>query len=263
MPPVSKNLMYKYNFKCLTEGRNYEIWDLSTSLPNTCPINDSHVIDSNNVEILCKAYDTYLDLGETRTVEQTEENATQELFRVQNYNFQCPSNSLTKYLISFNYPVVVLAVKLITKEYNDLDILNNYALINSPIGAVTVPLKVGCSNVYISKGATDYLNRGVEVIITDGVNTDELGECTKVYSNRIVTTKKTVNSYALSNSAYIKIKPHNIIDFILHKEVPLMVLGDSKIGGSIIKPGISLSIEYQNLSLDVNKDFSFCLEYMY
>lgn len=263
MGSVSKNTMYRYNFQCLTEGKNYQLWDLPTNVPTSCPVNDGHIIDRSNIEIIKKNYDTYLDIPQSRTVEQDDQDATQEYFRVENFNFACPSNSITRFPIMFKYPIAVLSVKVITKTYNDLDIFDNYTSVPGPVGYITSNVDIGATSIKVNPTVIQYITRGLLVTLTDGVNSESLGECIKIYNDRIITEMPTVNSYSSNAPTYIKIKAHNIKNLILHKEVPFLLLGESKVGGSIIPVGLENYVYYNNLSSNVDKDINFTIEYMY
>jgi hypothetical protein len=258
---ITRELLYQYELTCLTEGKNYEIWNQADDVPVECPIHKNHIIDSNNIKILSKAYDDYLDLQRI-VIEETTEDIVQGFFRVEMHKFSCPSNEETSYRFTYPYPISILVVKIITKEENDKDIVKCNGLIDTPIGIVLSNVDKGDTEIKVSSTVIKYLSRGAACSITNFVNTDILGEVTCLYSDRIAITNSPINSYS-SNMSYIKLYAENIKDLILHKEIPLLSLGDSKIGGSMIKPGVILEVLYNNLSSNIDKEFSFIIEYNY
>jgi hypothetical protein len=163
----------------------------------------------------------------------------------------------------FPYPVAIMSVKVVTKEYNDLDIFDNYTIVPWPIGIVTSNVNIGDSSIKVSNTVIQYINRGLTVTLSNNINSECIGECIKMYNNRIITSLPTTYEYLASSPTYIMVKAHNIKNLILHKEVPFLLLGESKVGGSIVPLGLQNYIYYNNLSSNVDKDFSVVLEYMY
>ncbi len=258
----TRELKYTYKVKCLTEGIDYEICAPMNSIPTCCPVQPAtHIIDSNNIEILSKEYQEYLEIPRVVVQEQSED-ITQGFFRVQQYTMQCPSNSITNYDLTFDYPVCVSSVKLICNPENDGDLLNNIALVNSPIGVISSNVDIGDKEIKVSNTVLQYVNVGTNLILTNFITTEDLGEIQKIYSDRVIVKTGCSNNWTVG-STYVKMLVKNIVDFNLHSSVPYISLGESKIGGSVIKPGILVRVIYENKSSNLDKHFHFVLEYTY
>jgi hypothetical protein len=258
----SKNLIYTYKVRCLTEGIDYEIDSPMNTIPTCCPTQGlNHIIDSNNIQIINKNIDEYVNLSRVVIQEETED-ATQGFFRVQHYKFACPSNCTTTFDMSFKYPVNISSVKLICDPENNGDSIDSIGIINSPIGMITSNVDIGDKEIKVNSTVQQYMSIGTDLMLTDFTNTEELGEVLTLYTDRVVVENPATRNWT-AGSTYVKMEVHNIVNLDLHSSVPLLELGLSRIGGSIIKPGVIVRINYTNLSLDKDKHFCFILEYTY
>jgi hypothetical protein len=256
-----REFKYTYKVKCLTEGVDYEIKANMNNVPTCCPTQGfNHVIDSNNIQIINKDYEEYAGLPKI-VIQETTEDILQGYFRVKQYCFHCPSNSQTPFEFSWKYPVSVSAVKLITKIENDGDLFESCACIPTPIGICTSNIDIGNTTIKVNSTVLQYLAIGFKVKVSDNVNSEYLGEAMTLYTDRIIVETPSTHTYAAGSYIYIEVP--NIESFKLHQEVPLLELGSSKIGGTIVKPGMIIKAFYTNLSLDVNKYCTFILEYSY
>jgi hypothetical protein len=256
-----REFKYTYKVKCLTEGIDYEIQANMNNIPTCCPTQGfNHVIDSNNIQIINKDYEEYLSIPRV-VIQESTEDVTQGFFRVQHYKFACPSNCTTNYDLTFKYPISVSSVKLICEQENNGDKLENIGIVSSPIGYITSNVDIGNTEIKVSSTVIQYMSTGTQLSLTDFVNTENLGEIITVYTDRVVVSNPATRNWIAGN--YVKMEVHNIVDLYLHSCVPLLELGDSKIGGSVIKPGVIIRVAYTNLSLDTNKNFCFILEYTY
>ncbi len=258
----TRELIYIYKVRCLTEGIDYEIHANMNNIPTNCPVQPyTHIIDSNNIQIINKNYQEYIDIPKV-VIQESTEDVTQGYFRVRHYTFACPSNTTTNYDFTFKYPVNISAVKLLCNEENDKDIINSYGIVSSPIGIITSNVNIGDTTIYVNSTVQQYMSIGANLLLTNFVNTEDLGEILTMYTDRVVVNTPTTQNWTTGNT-YVKMQVNNIVDFELHKEVPLLSLGDSKVGGSIIKPGVIIRVSYSNISLNTDKNFSFFLEYTY
>jgi hypothetical protein len=232
------------------------------NIPTCCPTQGlNHVIDSNNIQIINKDYQEYLGLPRVVIQEETED-ITQGFFRIQHYKFACPSNCTTNYDLTFKYPVNVSSVKIICDPENHGDSIESFGIIPSPIGAITSNVDIGDTEIKVSSTVLQYMSVGTDMILTNFIDTEELGEILTLYTDRVVVANPATKNWT-AGSTYVKMEVHNIVNLDLHQNVPLLELGNSKIGGSVIKPGVIIRVSYTNLSLDTNKHFCFIMEYTY
>jgi hypothetical protein len=231
--------------------------------PSFCPINNQHVIDGSNIEVISKDYDSYLDTPQVRIVEEEQEDATQGYYRTDYHHFSCASNCTTSYKFSYPYTISAMVLKVITLPQNDLDIVDSYAYPRTPIGVIASNVDIGDTTISINSTVIRYTITGAEVTLTDGVNTHNCGEILKLWKDHIKISIPSTHDFQMYSPTYVTTKLHNFRNLVLHKEVPLHSFGECKIGGSVISPGIEMEVKYQNFSSNIDKDFSFILEYLY
>ncbi len=258
---TTKTLLYRYKIFCETEKREYNKWDLPENIPNCCPINKEHIINSN-IEITNKNYDTYLNLDRI-VIQEESDNLTGGYFRVDHHTVTCLSNQTTTYNFSYPYPISMLDVRAITKPSNDGDIIDCYCVIPVPVGIITSNVNIGDKELKVNSTALRYSFKGAWLDIADGINRNSLGEITKIYTDKIIVSTPATNNFLTSSPTNAYITIHNAKALTLHKEVPMLTLGAAKQGASVVPENIILRLEYQNKSSDIDKVFNFMIEYLY
>ncbi len=247
-----------YKVYCSNEQQFFTYWN--KTIPTNCPNDYRHKIDASQTVKL-----------ETRNLEirpvsiQQESVATNGMYRYKCIKFDCSSNGVSEHDIIFPYPITVLQAETQTNETHRGDKLDLYFVTsNSIVGTLNSNLSIGESNLYVSNSVINNMNNGLECIVTDGNNTENLGEIISICpcSNQMYTQYAVSNSYSVTSPTYIEYRMPIIQDmWILDPRT--YTVGQKKITGSSLPASTYLKMYYSNSSPNSNKELIVSLEYMY
>jgi hypothetical protein len=110
----------------------------------------------------------------------------------------------------------------------------------------------------VTSTVTDNCNHGFEVHITDGVNTDNLGEIYDIDKAAgyiyVQNTNTIANSYSAASPTYVYVTVHMMREFELSGPGP-RAYGGNKIGGSDLPKNTLVTISYKNVDGVAGKRF--------
>lgn len=246
----------QYKVYCSNEQQYFTFWN--KTIPTNCPNDYRHKIDAAETIKL-----------DTRNLEiqpvyiQQEGSATNGSYRYKCIKFNCNSNGETEHDIIFPYPVTILQAETQTNETHRGDKLDLYFVTsNNILGTLSSNLPVGDSNLFVSNSVVNNMANGFECIITNGSNTENLGEVINVcpHSNLISTEYCSSNEY--NANSYIKYRLPIIEDMWI-TDPRTYTVGQKKITGSSLPANTYLQMHYSNSSPNSNKELIVSLEYMY
>ncbi len=198
------------------------------------------------------------------TVEISEESGgkkTKGRFRSQGFSITAQPNEDTIHDFTFPYDIAPLVIKFSTNESHRGDIVNLQIAPQVTVGAIIQPALIGNNYFYVNTEALSYLNVGYICYITNGVNTDELGDIVNIdYTlNKVYVESPIINSY--SPGSFVKMTVNPLRNLVL-SEPQVHTVGDSKIGATYIPKNNIVRLVYTNNSSEA-KDFTWQCEMLY
>lgn len=243
----------KYAVPCITENL-IVISGYRNTVPIYCPNSTSHQIDAAGIEAL--------DSVQTQQIFVSQNDQTVPVggyFLCDQITMNIPTGSTgldTNYDVSYPYNINAFNVTFLSSSNNIGDVVNVITIPDTPIGILLSGMTGGVNSLNISN--TQLLNNGFFITITDGTNTDDLGEITSIDTvNGIITCSvETVNSYAAGSTILIGIS--RVRNFLINQS-GVIKLGISKIGSAGLPAGKISRLIYTNNSVD-SKTFAFMIE---
>ena len=249
----------KYSVWCLTDNKEV-ISDYRFDPPTSCPENNSHPIDTDPTAITIVA-----SIAQKTVVINEDPGPTQGNFSVAGRYVAVNSTigSETNIDAVYTYPIGVHSITLRPGPANVGDKVDMYSIIPTPIGALTVNANIADTVLHASPTVFTYVNYGFEFTISDGVNTQFLGEClsyNKLAGTITVTTPLAYN-YLASSPSYLTMRIRKAKDVYFVTDTPIGI-GTNIAGSSVLPAGVVGRIIYTNVTGGV-KNFSANMSYIY
>jgi hypothetical protein len=205
---MSSVTIYNFNLYCLTESAVVNTWD--TSAPTACPHNETHTIDPNSIVVVQTVTDQRLNVAE-----QSSGN-----FQHSTLQLNVPAGSIGDVSThDFSWPMDLQLWKtcLYPSSDNVGDQLYVYIAPNTTVGAITEAVDNTTTVLHVTSTAFSFpsLTKGIEVTITDGVNTNDLGRIVSydIGNSTITIETNPVNNFAAGS--YIQFSICMVHDLIL------------------------------------------------
>lgn len=182
-------------------------------------------------------------------------------FRTQGWCVECVPNITTIHDFVFPYHIGALAIKFKTEEIHRGDNFNLQVAPSSVIGALILPVISGSVVLKITPNSFDYLQKGYICSVIDNTHTNNLGDIIDLdYLNSTVTVSNAFTNNFNAGS-FVRITVNSVRNYYI--ETPGdHIIGDSKIGASIIPKGSTIRLLYTNMSNNTKK-FTWTTEYLY
>lgn len=255
---MSDTTLYQWRVFCTTTSTYQTVW--STTEPTSCPEDPiNHTIDPNQTTIIRKIDDNVITIKEELV-------PTNGIYKFKGYEYTIPAGTpgdTTVIDITWYYPITLLNGDFDATLDHVGDDIDAYVVPPSPIGAIIANVSSGQTVISVSPTVFDYLIPGYAVKLTDGVNTDDLGECFSTDKNAMTITVQapTVHAFSAASPTYVLIEVRVVED--LHvRTVKTYEFAKKKMGGKNIPANYPFRIFYKNNS-GTQKEFPFNFEYMY
>jgi hypothetical protein len=249
----NRRKIYLYKIPCITENTTHTRWTYST--PQSCPMNDTHSIDTNNIEIAAMCYDDELNAQVVKSV--SDSDTLQQNFRSEMIPYTIPPHTgKHTFDITFPYPIVVLAVKFTTAEEHLQDTINVSIAPKTLIGSTTQSIAQNSQEIHLPEASIKHLSIGYQIHVGD----QDLGDIRRIYTNRVMTMNPLSEPVPQGTPVYFGV---NIIrNYTLHHTGD-HTIGGSRPGGSVIPEGSVIRLDYQNNNTISPKQFHVIVEYLY
>lgn len=230
-------IVTKYRVFCTTDSKFVET-DYRSSLPTTCPENNTHTISTVQE----------VDTISTDMVSIREE----DIFTNGNYftwgqYFTAPANSTYDHTWVFQHPSTVLQVNFHTDASMTGDKVWVLVNPNTLVGTITADVTAGDTVINVSQTVIDNVYPGYQFVLTDGLNLDDPGYIVAkdTVNNTVTINNPVTNNYLAASPTYVQIGRYYIWDM---KFGPpgVHLVGDGKIGGTYIPAGTTALVRYQN-----------------
>ena len=244
---------------CTNEELYKRVW--STTQPTTCPDNNSHSISINPGPKILNS------ISEKKVKIVEEDGLTQGIYKLHGFTRNIPSGNVgnvSSFVHTWKYPITLSNGWFISTNEMEGDIIDCVVAENLTIGVITAPVNYGDSILSVSPTVIPHLYNGYTITITDGVNTDKLGEVTELDSaNNIVIVENTsTHSYSPLSPTYVNMGVKVIENFGIPIGKQRYAFAEKKIGGKYIPKDIPVVVKYTNNSGNA-KTFIYNMEYLY
>lgn len=249
-------VLYQYRLYCIQEATFVTTW--ATEPPTLCPNNHAdRTIDPNNIVVIGRS-------GTNVVL------ASQNVLA--NFQHTCvPMNipSMTPggvYQQTFSWPMNIQIWK--TEFYTTADHIGDYLTIyvapNTTVGALTAGASVGATTINVSPTAVtnQLISNGIDLTITDGVNTNMCGRITgfSATTNTITFETPLVNSF--SAGAFVQLSLKVINNVLLHRTNSVYRIGEKGLKGRLVPANTQLRADYTNMNGQA-KSLSLVIEIYY
>ena len=231
---MSTNLNY-YRIWCVTENAYVTMW--GTDMPTKCPNDTSDTIDLDSITIV-----------ETMNINKfiAEEN-TNGYFETTNFINEIPSGNagdITTYDITWDSDITLWKTILSVDTTMVGDEIKVVAAPETTVGAITSQIEIGNTIINVTSTAIQYMFRGCECVLDDGVN-KHVTSIIEKNSDLGTVTIKNPSPYSYSTGTLIKMGIY-VIKYIKLINLDPVEIGGKGIKGKDIKKGTVLRIYYTN-----------------
>ncbi len=247
--------IYKWKIYCITDSKWEYVW--SETAPTTCPTDTGHTVNPNSVSDIEVISETIMAIKENT-------NGTGDHVKFDTIVINTPANQTTSSTINWPIPVNVLSLNFKTTGDNEDDQLNCCVSPDTTIGAITQDVTVNDTVINVDSSVISNISIGFYVKLDDGVDVSDLGRIISIDSGSNTITVETAasNSHAASTPTVVKLTVFYIKDYNIGL-AGNYILGDSKIGGSLVPANTNVCFDYINNSVSVAKKLIVQIEYIY
>ena len=228
----------QYRLYCNTQSDYKYVW--STSIPSTCPDNNTHTINIDSITIVN-------EISENTTTIKEEETPTGGHFIQECWAFDCPANTETSYDIAYPYPVSSSGLFFETALNHKGDVLNCIMAPDAIIGTITSNVAIGDTIIHVSSTVLTYISVGFSVKLFNGTqHSCETVVINKNLVNSTLTLQTPINlEFIASSPTFVKMYRYIVKNFEIG-EPSRHIIGSTKIGASYIPANTIARVKYQN-----------------
>ena len=252
--------LYKYRLRCVIENAYKYVWESSDNpIPTLCPTDSSHTVDTSVTAIVGE-----ISKNTTKIEEETVPTGGHFRSETVEYNITAVNGNTQVITKTWDYPVNIIVLKMITLADNIGDTITIYVGKDTVVGAITSAVTNGDTVINVSSTVMDVIAIGYLVNITDGINVSELGEVISIdtTNNQITVSTASDNSYSPATPTYVRAYVMGISNFKHLIANHITYLGEHKIGSTYIPTGTVVSGHYTNVGTTTKKTYIIA-EYLY
>lgn len=255
---MSSTTVQKWRVYCTTQSKYETVW--SEQEPTSCPYDPiNHSIDASKTT-------SVESISESMVTIKEELVSTQGIYRFRGYDFTIPAGTpgaVVELDITWKRPITLLNGEFDAETVHIGDTISAIVIPPTPIGAITAPVTAGDTVIHASPTVFDHVYNGYNVFLSDGVNTNAVGENMSKddVAGTITVETPAVNSFSPLSPTYISIQVP-VVENLHVKTARTYEFARKKVGGKLIPTGTIFRIYYTNEN-GTEKDFSFNFEFMY
>jgi hypothetical protein len=225
-------------------------------------INDYLAQSSITMQSTAHLYRTK-DITDTTQVNEisikAEETKTGGNFKTTCLSMNIPGNTTSIMTYTKPYRISILELNFRVTTSNANDIINAYIGKDSIIGVLVGNVFTGNTSIMVSNTVIQNIYIGYYLSITDGINTNMLGEVLSITDNILTFSGTITNNFLVGNYVRMSVKP---VDNFIMGPPGLYNIGESRTGASSVPGNTLISLEYTNTSSEI-KTFTLSLDYLY
>ena len=169
-------------------------------------------------------------------------------YRNQEFDFSVPAGPSTDYPVAsiktFPYNIRIAAYEFIPTDENVGDSFSIYVVPPTPVGILTQSIDDG-NDIIVNSDVLNAISLGVEVILDDGVNVQNLGECVNIDLDTSTITVEETISFSFSASTPVKLR-FPIAKHIRILNTKTIKFGNNMPGNKFIAEGLEITLCYNN-----------------
>lgn len=248
-------MVRSWRIYCETEKKEYTVEDQSKIFK--CPADDTHTTDRSKItEVLA---------NNVREVEIGQENTTLGRYlKVKGYNLSIPLGiGWSTQSITWPTDIAVISAKVFMAANNVNDRVDVYINKHTTIGIITSNVATNDTVITVNDTVMQYIHVGFEMTLTDGVNTDELGNVKSMdFTNNQITVENAAVHNFTAYSTSVKMSVHIVESVTLPTYYDTIDVGYTNLGTSFAPAGTQFQVEYYN-STGLAKNFNIIINYYY
>lgn len=248
--------IFSFTYYCVTESAWFTSY--GPLPPHLCVNNSTHVI---SIPSILQSFIVNANL----IAVQDELIPTQGYFRIDGYNFTATTGPsvVTTYNFSYQYPITIMCFTSLPTTSQINDIVNVYASPNTTIGTITTNVSIGDTVIFVSQTVMNNIRNGFLVTLSDGTNSQALGQCIAMNSsnNSITVTVASTYTFLVSTPTEVLMTIVRLSNYLINTANPL-TLGDKNLIGSYLPANTDIRILYTNMSSGT-QNVNFLVEYKY
>lgn len=251
-------ILYKWRIWCDDESAYVFRWlEAGDGEPTTCPNNSSHTISSGLNRIV-----------EIRNPDEVvikqELVATGGHYQWVSKAFDAIANSTTTHSFSYPLDVNVIQATFIAAQENVGDVWTWALNPNTTIGSLTSNASIGDTVLNVSSTVTENAKVGYNITLTDGTNTNDLGQVVSIDSvNGTITTENaTTNAFDFTTPTFVQVTVYFCKDMEFGHPW-ILEYGSAKITSTFLPANTNIVITYTNNHPTQDKRIVVYIEVMY
>jgi hypothetical protein len=251
--------VYKYRIECVTDSKDEHVWrDETQPVPTLCPTNSDHTVG------LIVKVDQLLHSSITIKEESVPTGGYFQATSICLHNINAGPSVVTSKTVSYDIPVSGLAFSFITESNQKGDVINVIIGKDTTVGILLDDVKVGDVTFNVQQSVIDNVFIGMYIKLSDGLNDDDCGLIVSINDiNKTITVNTaTTHSFSLLTPTYVKGSIYTVKDYHIGPAFCYDV-GSSKIGGSYLPTGATITVEYTNNTNDSDKTLYIETERLY
>jgi len=165
--------------------------------------------------------------------------------------FDALPNTVTTHTKTFINNVGILSSQMSVRENMLGDELKACVSPNTTVGVLTQPVSVGDTVFNVSSSVVKNLIIGLNIILTDGINTFDCGEIVTINTGNNTIKVETPSQYNYNVGAFVQFS----FSF-LNMEIGTtgyMAIGTTKVGSTVVSKGSPLVFYYTNKTSEVKR----------
>ena len=251
----SSTELYLYQYTCDNEtGNPYkEEWRNSEdTVPSHCITDSSHTI--SNIHIVDTMTNDTVKIDEN-------DSGTGGSYCAETKNMVIPANSTETFDYTYPFPVSVLSIEFHVKNQQN-DEVELHVAPDTTIGMITSPVSIGDTVINVSSTVIQYTKKGYYIKLFDGTNMNDLGRVVNIDIDNDTITLENAATYSFALTPTYIVQTIKMIPHLVIGPDGRYMIGESKIGGSILPTDTVIRVVYKNTS-DVEHSFYPMIEYLY
>jgi len=251
----------EYRLYCETEQLDKFILKYGEEeAPTKCPDDSGHIIASGSVVIVNKVSELQVD---ATIIEEEPGFITGGHYKSKNVLITASGGQEEHVSVSWPMGISLLSAQYYTSSGSTGDEVCVCVGKDTVVGVITATLSGGETNIPVNGTVLQYVKRGYNLNITDGVNVDNLGIAVNINDSSIDVELPVENSYSpTSLTTYVR-----MTRCLVEKGSPVLgnirvPLGNTKVGSSPIPANANMSFHYKNNG-EVTRSILVVLEYLF
>jgi len=242
----------QYVVPCVDEGIGVLTGFIETA-PTACPHNNTHTIEPTGIRPVATITEKIVTINQD-SIE------IGGYFRTDFYSIQAPANTVTTKDIVYPYNITIYLATYLGTNTNIGDSMSVYVAPGLTCGPLDTDIIAGATSLTLSS-IYSVLSNGFLATISDGINTDDLGEITSVDQITKTIHFSAATTHDFAQGSIVKISIPRVKNCVFVND-NTFTLGSRKMESSGLPAGAKIRFIYTNNS-NVDKTFNFYLEIGY